>query len=45
MLIGKNADMIYYMLTPFLFLQQGNVKKSDKSMKIVNIDGENLHIF
>ena len=26
-------------------LQQGNVKKSEKSMEIVNIHGENLHIF
>ena len=26
-------------------LQQGNVKKSEKLMKIVKTDGENLHIF
>ena len=26
-------------------LQQGNVKKYKKSLKIVNIEGENLHIF
>ena len=26
-------------------LQQGNVKKSKKSMKIVSMEGENLHIF
>ena len=26
-------------------LQQGDVKKFEKSMKIVNIEGENLHIF
>ena len=25
--------------------QQGNVKKSEKSMKIVKIDGDNLHVF
>ena len=25
-------------------LQQGNVKKSEKAMKIVNIEEENLHI-
>ena len=37
--------MICYMLTSLLSLQQGNVKKSEKSMKIVNIEGENLHIF
>ena len=28
-----------------VYLQQGNVKKSRNSMKIVNIDEENLHIF
>ena len=28
-----------------VYLQQGNVKKSKKLMKIVNIDEENLHIF
>ena len=27
------------------YLQQGNVKKSPKLMKIVNTDEENLHIF
>ena len=26
-------------------LQQGNLKKSEKSVKIVNIEGENLNIF
>ena len=26
-------------------LQHGNVKKSENSMKIVNIEGEKLHIF
>ena len=40
----KNADIISYMLTPLVSLQQGNVKKSKKLMKIVNIDRENLHI-
>ena len=33
------------MLTSFVYLQQGNVKKSKKLMKIVNTDEENLHIF
>ena len=27
------------------FLQRGNVKISTKSMKIVNTEGENIHIF
>ena len=31
------------MLTSLVSLSQGNVKKSKKSMKIVNMDGENLH--
>ena len=30
------------MLTPLVYLYQGNVKKSEKLMKIVNIDGGNL---
>ena len=34
-----------YMLTSLVSLQQGNVKKSKKSMKIVNIEGENFQIF
>ena len=33
------------MLTSLVSLQQGNVKKSEKLMKIVNIEGENVHIF
>ena len=33
------------MLTSLVCLQQGNVKKSKKLMKIVNIDKENLQIF
>ena len=41
----KNADIICYMLTQLVSLQQRNVKKSEKLMKIVNIEGENLHIF
>ena len=30
------------MLTPLVSLEQGNSKKSEKSMKIVNIEGEKL---
>ena len=41
----KKADIIYYMLTSLVSLQQGNVKKSKKLVKIVNSEGENLHIF
>ena len=33
------------MLTSLFFLQQGNVRKSEKLMKIVNIEEEILHIF
>ena len=33
------------MLISLVFLQQGNVKNSEKLMKIVNIKGENLHVF
>ena len=33
------------MLTSLVSLQQENVKKSKKSMKIINIVGENFHIF
>ena len=39
----KNANIICYMLT--ISLQQRNVKKFEKSMKVVNTEGENLHIF
>ena len=34
-----------YMLTSLVSLQQGEVKKSEKSMKIVNIEGKIVHIF
>ena len=33
------------MLTSLVYLQQGNVKKSKKLIKLANIDEENLHIF
>ena len=33
------------MVTPLVSLQQGNVKKSEKAIKMVNIEGENLRIF
>ena len=32
----KIADIIYYMLTSLVYLQQGNVKKSKKLMKLVS---------
>ena len=32
-------------VTPLVSLQQGNVKKPKKSMNIVDIESENLHIF
>ena len=32
------------MLTSLAYLQQRNFKKSKKSMKLVNIEAENLHI-
>ena len=41
----KNAGIICYMLTSLACLQQENVKKSRKLMKLANIDEENLHIF
>ena len=41
----KIAVIIWYMLTPLVSLQQGNVKKSKKSMKIANIEGQHFHIF
>ena len=33
------------MLTSLISLQQGNVKKSKKAMKIVSIEGESRHLF
>ena len=41
----KNADIIYYIPRSLVSLQQGNVKRSAKSMKIVSIEGANPHIF
>ena len=35
----------YYMLMSLVYLQQGNVKNSNKYMKLANINEENLHIF
>ena len=43
--VKKNANVICCMLTSLVSLQQENVKKSEKLMKIVNIEEENLHIF
>ena len=36
---------MYSDVISFFVAKQGNVRKSKKLMKIVNIDGENLHIF
>ena len=33
------------MVTVFISLLKGHVKKSEKLMKIVNIDDENLYLF
>ena len=41
----KNADIIYYMLTKLVYLQQKNLKKSKKLLKIVIIEEENLNIY
>ena len=41
----KNADVTCYMLTSLVSLQQGNIKQSEKLMKIVNTEEENFHIF
>ena len=41
----KNADIICYLLTSLGFLQQGNVRKPEKLMNIVEIEVENLQIF
>ena len=40
----KNDDVVCYMLTLSVSLEQGNVKKSDRLMKIDNIEENNLHI-
>ena len=40
-----NADIICYMLTSWVSLQQENARRSEKAMKIVNIEEENFHIF
>ena len=41
----KNADIVCYMLTLFVSLQQENSKQYEKLVKMVNIEGENLCIF
>ena len=40
----KNADIICYMVKALVSLQQGNVKKSGKLMKIVNIEEKKIFI-
>ena len=46
MVKGKknDDDVVCYMLTLSVSLEQGNVKKSDRLMKIDNIEENNLHI-
>ena len=44
-LINKTWINLCYILTSLVFLQQRNVKKSKKLMKIVSIEGESLYIF
>ena len=41
----KNADIICNMLRSLVSLQQGNVKKSEKLIKIINIVEKNIDIF
>ena len=41
----KNADIICNMLSSLVSLQQGNVKKSEKLIKIINIVEKNIDIF
>ena len=43
--IKKTVDIICNILTSLVSLSQGYVKKSQKLMKIVNIDGEYLQMF
>ena len=43
--VERNVEIICFMLTTLVSLEKGNVKNSEKLMKIVNIEGENLHIF
>ena len=42
MKVKKTVEIICSMLTSLVSLQQGNVKKIEKSVKIVNIEKENL---
>ena len=42
--VKKNVEVICYVLTLLVSLQQGNVKQFKKLAKIVNIQEENLHI-
>ena len=41
----NNADFIFYMLTLLVSMQQGNVKKFEKLIKIVETVEENPNIF
>ena len=42
---SKNADIICFLLTTLAFLQEENLKKNEKLIKIANIEEENLHNF
>ena len=41
----KNADVMFYILTSLVSLQQGNIERCEKLIKIVNIDRPKFHIF
>ena len=41
----KNTNIICYILTSLVSLQQGNVKKFEKSMKVANIEREYWYWF
>ena len=41
----RHLPFLFIYLFIYLFCNQGNVKWFQKSMKIVNIEGENLHVF
>ena len=43
--IYENTDIFFHILPSLVSLWQGNVKSSEKLVRIVNIEGENLQIF
>ena len=44
MLKNKKCWRTYCLMTSLISLKQWNVKKLEKLMRVVNMDGENLHI-